>query len=580
MLESLPLNTSNKADRIALSRRQDSEAAPVEPTQMTGVAEKLAGIWRDILCLNSLGADDDFFDLGGHSLLAIKMANHVLKVFQVKLPIAQVFSLRTLQRMADYIEPFAEAGMLSEIDSSQPVTRPLLIPLSFAQERLWFLEQLTPGAASYNIPMVLKINGKLNPQRLRACFVYLAKRHEILRTAIRLVDDQLVQHIAEQFDIQMSVSSVEHLCAEKRELETSGLIEHEAKRPFTLSEVPLFRLHLIKHSDESHVLVINLHHMIFDGLSTGLFLRQLRDCYETEDGENQAALPAPQYTDFALWQRRWIDSGDSSAQLDFWKKRLQNVAPALNMPLDFERPQGATYHGAVEKFGLPDALVAPLQKVCKEQQLTMFMLLYAAFNILLSQWTGDRDILIGTPVTNRTREEFESTIGLFVNTIVLRTGIDETMTYEQYFKSIISNVSGSFDHADLPFNVLVQALNPARLPGCSPLIQTMFGFQNRESEISRMADLDIEVSYQGGDVARFDLVFNTFMSDGKLYGYVEYKKGLFLSSTIQPLIQQFEQVLLTLVAADFSVDRILKVAVMPGLPMQLAELDDRVLADL
>lgn len=581
-LESLPLNTSNKVDRAALSRRQDKESATVESIQMSGVAEKLAGIWKNILCLNSIGADEDFFDLGGHSLLAIKLSNHVLKDFQIKLPVAQVFSLRTLRRMADYIEPFAEAGVLSELVPSQPVTRPRLIPLSFAQERLWLLEQLTPGAASYNIPMVLKIHGKLDPQRLRACFVYLAKRHEILRTAILLVDDQLVQHVAAQLDVQMSVSSVEHLAAEKREQETSGLIECEAKRPFILSDVPLFRLHLIRQNDESHVLVINLHHMIFDGLSTEVFLRQLRDCYENEKDENQTASSeqVSQYADFALWQRRWIDSDESAAQLEFWKKRLHNAAPALNMPLDFERAQGAAFHGAVETFALSAALVSPLQKVCKEQHLTMFMLLYAAFNMLLSQWTGDRDILIGTPVTNRTREEFESAIGLFVNTIVLRTGIDETMTYEQYFKSIVSNVSGSFDHADLPFNVLIQALNPVRLPGCSPLTQTMFGFQNRESEIFRIADLDIELSYQGGDVARFDLVFNMFMSGGKLYGYVEYKKGLFLLSTIQQLIQQFEQVLVTLVTADFSLDRVLKVVEAPSMPIKLAELDGRRVADL
>ncbi|PRB87255.1 condensation domain-containing protein, partial [Pseudomonas cedrina] len=571
-LESMPLNISNKTDRILLSRRQDTQIVRYEPAQMSGITENLAVIWRMILCLDNVHLDGDFFDLGGHSLLAIKLANHVLKTFKIKLPIAQIFSLRTLQHIGAYLEQFSEGGGAEEVNL-RSATQSEMIPLSFAQERLWLLEQLTPGVASYNIPLILKFDGELDVQRLRACFSALSKRHEILRTAIRMVDDQLVQHIAEPFEIPMKVSSMEHLCAEERALETSSLIEREAKKPFILSDVPLFRLHLIRHSDERHILVVNLHHMIFDGLSTQLFLTQLRDSYEAYGSGSQPTSlnPGAQYADFALWQRRWIDSGESSTQLAFWKKHLKNVSPGLNMPLDFKRPQSAAYHGMIETFELPVELVIPLQKVCKEKQLTMFMLLYAAFNILLSQWTGDRDILVGTPVTNRTREEFEESIGLYVNTILLRTVVDEGMTYEQYFKLIMSNVSSAFDNADLPFNVLVQALNPVRLPGCSPLSQTMFGFQSREPEISHIADLDVEVSYQGGDVARFDLVFNTFMSAGRLHGYVEYKKSLFLSSTIQSLIQKFQHVLVTLINANFSVDQILNDASTPSELVKLSE---------
>ena len=582
MLPALPLNVSNKTDRVALSQRQDSHAAPVEPAQLTGIAQPLAEIWQRVLCLDSVRADDDFFDLGGHSLLAIKLTNHVAKAFQVKLPVAQVFSLRTLQRMADYIALVDVTQGLADGVPLEPATRPLLVPLSFAQERLWLLEQLTPEAASYNIPMVLTLNGALDQQRLRDSFNRLAQRHEILRTAIRLVDDQLIQHIVPHIDIGMMVTSVEHLDAEKRQQETSRIIQQEARTPFNMSSVPLFRLHLIKQSDVGHVLVINLHHMIFDGLSTGLFLRQLRDIYEARADERQANVPlhVPQYTDFALWQRRWVESEESSVQLAFWKKHLHNAPSSLNMPLDFKRPLSAVYHGAVETFNLSDALVGPLQNICKNQQLTMFMLLYAAFNIVLSEWTGDRDIVIGTPVTNRTREEFENTIGLFVNTIVLRTVIEEGMTYAEYFKSVSSNVAESFDHAELPFNVLVQALSPVRVPGCAPLIQAMFGFQTREPELSRMADIDIEVSYQSSEVARFDLVVNTFMSAGKLCGYVEYKKGLFLPSTIQSLIRQFEQVLETLAVADGSVDGVLSVTAMPDKPRQPVGVQGRCVADV
>ncbi len=418
-------------------------------------------------------------------------------------------------------------------------------PLSFAQQRLWFIEQLEPGTHAYNSARAARLRGPLDTAVLRRSMGDIVERHEALRTSFTATDGRPVQVIAGTVSLPLPITDLGGFPEDEREARARHLAEEEIRRPFDLTRAPLLRVRLLRLGPEEHILVLTMHHIVSDEWSQGVLFRELAALYEAHLAGNPSPLqPLPiRYADYAVWQREWLQGERLEPELAYWRERLQGAPPVLELPTDRRRPAKQTFRGAKQSLLLPRQLGPGLRALSRSEGATLFMTLLAAFQALLARYTGQDDIVVGSPIAGRTRMETEGLIGFFVNTLVLRTDLSGDPTFRELLRRVREVAFGAYDHQDLPFERLVEELQPERRLSHSALLQVMFTLQNAPAPIPRLAGLEVEPEPIERGVAKFDL--SLFLRDDVegLRALLEYNTDLFDAGTMARLLGHFRTLL-------------------------------------
>jgi amino acid adenylation domain-containing protein len=545
VLDSLPLTPNGKVDRRALpdprSERPDSGKEFVSPRTL--IEELLAGFWCDVLGLKEVGIHDNFFELGGHSLLATQVMSRLRNAFHVEIPLRRLFERPTIAGLAKEIKEIQGTG---EQPSGQmtPVSREKDLSLSFAQERLWFIDQLEPGSSAYNIPLALRLSGHLLVTALEQSFCEILRRHEVLRTTFIIENDEPLQRIAADAAFTLPFIDLSALPEEQKEAKARELAKDEASRPFDLSTGPLLRSTLLQLDSEEHVLLVTMHHIISDGWSMGIFYRELSALYKAFSQGSPSPLPdlPLQYVDFAVWQKEWLEGEVLEKQLMFWREQLNGISP-LELPTDHPRPLVQTFHGATHTVEFPESLTEALRGLSRKEGATLFMTLLAAFQSLLHRYTGQEDIVVGTPIANRNHAEIEGLIGFFVNTLVMRTDTSGNPVFLEMLKQVRKSALDAYAHQDLPFEKLVEELHPERDLGRNPLFQVMFALQNVPPSSLDLSGLTLSRMGIDGTRTRVDLEVHLWEESERLRGSFVYNTDLFDPDTIARMAGHYQRIL-------------------------------------
>ncbi|HXI74595.1 MAG TPA: condensation domain-containing protein, partial [Pyrinomonadaceae bacterium] len=506
---------------------------------------RLAQIWSEVLSVEVIGRDDNFFELGGHSLLAAQIAARVRRQFKFEAPISTLFECPTIRLLAERISAGGDDAILRSIDAADHGGS---APLSFNQQQFWLLDQSSVNRASYNVTTALKIAGSLDTAKLQTAIDAIVARHEILRTNVVTSDGSPTQVIASTMPVTIRVSDLSQLATAELESERARAHEAEACYVFDLAEGALLRARLLRFSDTDHELIITLHHIVCDGWSIGVLLRELTYLYL--HGIDRAGLPPLpiQYSDFAVWQRRWLAGETIDRQLNYWKQELADAPTVLDLPTDYQRPATQSFKGGRVLAQLPADLTASLKLLSRNENVTLFMMLLATFQALLFRYTGQEDVVVGSPVAGRTMFETENLIGAFVNTLVLRGDLSGHPTFREVLARVRQTVMGSFCHQDVPFEKLVEELNPERKANRSPLFQVMFAFQNMpEPQLAvngvKFAPINVE-----NNAAKFDLTLEVQEAPDGISVSFEYARDLFAAETIERMLAHYQNVLMAIVS--------------------------------
>ena len=539
VLEGMPLTANGKIDRKALPVPEQAAADLFEAPQ--GEAEQaLAAVWADLFGLERAGRHDDFFALGGDSILALKLVARARKR-GVKLTPKQLFTGKTPAGVARLVEgPVAGAEQTEGTAPLPRADRSGPLPLSFAQLRQWFLWQLEPAGTAYHISGALRLLGTLDVLALQQSFDALVARHESLRTVFRMGGDgQVVQVIAAQGSVRVEQTDLSELPAAQRQeqLEQAAAAVH--RQPFDLQAGPLLRVGLIRESAEAHLLVVAMHHIVSDGWSMQIIVDEFVQQYRARcQGQVPQAAPLPlQYADYAVWQRQWLEAGERQRQLAYWRTQLGDTHPVLQLPTDHPRRPGADHVAASHGLQLPAELVGSLRRRAQAQDATLFVLLLAGLQAVLHRYTGQEDIRVGVPIANRHRVETQGTVGFFVNTQVLRATLDGRMGLAQLLDQARQAAQGAQAHQDLPFEQLVEALQPERNAGTQPLFQVLFNHQRQDrSALQQLPGLELQEYALQGQGAQFELTVDTTEdAQGRLHLRLTYARELFEAATIGAL---------------------------------------------
>ncbi|RXT70445.1 amino acid adenylation domain-containing protein [Pseudomonas syringae] len=551
-LARFPLTPNGKLDRRALPAPEDDAYASRDYEAPAGEVEHaLAQIWQALLGLERVGRHDHFFELGGHSLLAVQLVSRLRQRFEVEVALRDVFAEPTLQGLARQVEN-------ARLSAQTPLTlvdRDLPLPLSWAQQRLWFLDQLDRAAgAAYHIPAGLRLRGRLDRDALQATLDRIVARHETLRTHFALHEGQAIQVIAPatqgfalaSHDLRPLDSAAQHEAVER-------LAREEALAPFDLSSGPLIRGRLVQLSETEHILLVTQHHIVSDGWSTGVLLHEIGMLYRAFSQGLADPLPALafQYVDYAAWQRQWLQGETLHTQVEFWRQHLSGAPALLELPTDHRRPPLRSYAGGRVSLALSPALTAGLRQLGQRHGATLFMTLLAGWSSLLSRFSGQDDVVIGTPVANRPRSELESLIGFFVNTLALRIRPQGRLSVAALLEQVKAVMLAAHAHQDLPFEQVVEALQPPRSLGHSPIFQVMLALNNTPGggELS-LPELSLEPLQAPHTTAQFDLSLALVEADGGLVGSLEYASDLFERATIERMAGHLQVLLEAMVADD------------------------------
>ncbi|HEX2270297.1 MAG TPA: amino acid adenylation domain-containing protein, partial [Pyrinomonadaceae bacterium] len=550
-LSELPLTPNGKIDRRALKRMPlESRVSENFQAPATATEEVLASLWSQLLPVKQISRFDNFFDHGGHSLLATQVVSRVRETFQIELPLRTMFLEQTLAELAKKIDDAVISKQYLATTSISRASRNDDLPLSFAQQRLWFLDQWAPQNSFYNMPATVSLKGELNRAALAEAFRAIVNRHEVLRTTFPLSENGMPVQSISPVEITLPLIDLSDLPPLDQQREAERLTRAEAVSPFDLTHGPLVRISLVCLNQNEHLLLATMHHIVSDGWSMGVLTNELAQLYRSFVGGEPASLPELpiQYVDYALWQRQHLQGELLEEQLQYWKTQLGDSSEALELPTDHPRPAHRTYEGARLPFALSAELTEELKQLSRSEGVTLFMLLTAAFQTLLHRYSQQRQISIGTPVAGRTRTETEPLIGFFVNTLVLRTDFGGDPTFAQLLQRVKRVALGAYAHQEVPFEKLVEELEVERSLSHTPLFQVMFAMQNMAMPSLRLPQLELEVLPTERETTQFDLVL--FMGDGGegLWGQLEYSTDLFEAATIGRMAEHFERLLTSIVA--------------------------------
>lgn len=591
-LDQLPMTVSGKIDRkkleqhplaVELQREQKySLVLPRNPEE-----EIVANIISEILGISLVGVRDNFFDLGGHSLLATQLISRIRRVFQIDLPLQSLFEFPVVEDFCDYIRQirlkgnYATPPQIHRLPRDAKTGIPLIKPpLSFAQQRLWFLEQLEPGVPTYNIPIAMRISGDLKVQALEDSLNEIIRRHEVLRTGIRAVDGKPEQVILEQARIHLSIEDFRNLDLTVRNQKTIRFAAQEVRRSFDLADPPLIRITLVKLDEHEHLLLLTVHHIVSDGWSLSILVNEFVQIYSHisgSDERNTQILPelSVQYADYSAWQREWLSGERLQSQLSYWKNQLMDAEPILKIPTDYPRVGFQEKRAGQLSVQIDKNLSEKIFDLCRSAGVTPFMALLAAFQVLLAIYSGQKSISVGTPIANRTNEQVENLIGFFVNILVLNTKIDINQKFSDLLVNVRKTALEAYDHHDLPFELLVNELSSESFSDepvksvtpienthnvvltqdnksefkknrdirYSPLFQVMFVYQNVPPVTLKLPAITIEPFELGTGIAHYDLTLSIADNGEEINGIMEYDAGLFKPTTIQVMIDKYMMIL-------------------------------------
>ncbi|HEX6289611.1 MAG TPA: amino acid adenylation domain-containing protein [Herpetosiphonaceae bacterium] len=555
VLDALPLSPNGKLDLRALplpdSGGSDLVGGAVGPR--TYVTDMLLTIWSSVLGRDRIGLHDNFFELGGHSLLATRVVSQVRSIFQVELSLLSVFEAPTIAALAQQIE--------AALQTSQSLALPPIgatgadrAPLSFTQERLWSFDRRDPGNPAFNIPTAVRLRGAVDIAALERSLNKLVRRHGALRTTIAELDGQTIQIVAPELTLHVPVVDLAELPPHEREAEVRRLIDEDGLRRFDLTRGPLLRCTVLRVAPAEHVLLLTLHHMVSDGWSVSVFVRELATFYAADVAQDAAALPdlPIQYVDYAIWQRRWLDPGAPGDVLDrllsHWKQQLADVPHVLHLPTDFPRPAVRTFRGGQESLRLPETLSGQIRDLSRSEGATLFMTLLAAFNIGLWRVTGQSDMVIGSPSAGRVLAETEHLIGLFINTLPLRLRLDADLTFQDLLGRVRSTTLAAYAHQYLPLGVLLQALDLPHDPRYTPLFQVVFNMLNVPDVRAELSRLTIEAVPPPNIGSKFDFTLYVQEAEGSIQLDLVYNADLFSAARMRHLLTQFQRLLVQVVA--------------------------------
>ncbi|MCA1615208.1 MAG: amino acid adenylation domain-containing protein [Acidobacteria bacterium] len=568
-----PLTPSGKVDRRRLPT-PSPESADIETSEppQTPTEELLAGMWEELLGAGRVGVADDFFELGGHSLLAARLAARVRAQLGVELALRKIFETPTVRALAAEVEASlgrgrVEGGRIERHAGEGPA------PLSYAQRRLWFLDQLEPYQSTYNLTSATRIRGALNVAALEQSFNEVARRHEVMRTTFPDVEGKPVAVSHPHRFTPLEVRDLAALNEEARAAELKRLSEAEAQKPFDLARGPLWRASIVRIDEEEHMLLYTMHHIISDGWSMGVLVREVAACYEAfsnDSAPSLAELPV-QYADYAAWQQRRAE--EYEGQLAYWEERLSGAPEALELPTDRPRRRAGTRRGGTVAFRLTPEVMAALKAVSRGEGATLFMALLAGFEALLYRQTGQESFAVGTPVAGRSREEVRDLIGFFVNTLALPADVSGDPTFAELLGRVRAEALGGYAHEGAPFERVVERLRPARALDRSPIFQVMLALDNTPQEELRLGELQVERLPSDGGAAKYDLSLSLREEGGGLSATLGYDADIFDEATVRALAERYEVLL-----AGAAADPALRVSELPLLTerecRQLAEWND------
>jgi alpha-ketoglutarate-dependent taurine dioxygenase len=533
-LARLPLSPAGKVNRQALpAPRLESEAyAPPQGE----LEQAVAAIWSDLLGVARIGRTDSFFDLGGHSLLAMRMISRLRRSLAVELPLRTVFATPQLQSLAASIAALPVTDAAALLPPLVPVTRQATMPLSLAQQRLWLVERLATRASSaYNMCATVRFTGVLSHVHLEGSLNYLLARHESLRSAYPEDDGEPVAVIAPALSLRLNVTDLRHLDAVAQHAEVQQATLSEARTPLDLAQGPLVRASLLRLADEQHLMLFSMHHMVADGWSVGLLINELTHAYRALAQGQMPQLPAlpVQYADYAVWQRHLIAGTHGRRQTAFWRQTLAEAPTLLPLPLDRPRPAVASHAGGEIRFALPRALMESVRALAAARRTTPFNVLLASFQWFLHRVSGSADIVLGTDIAGRHQSELEGLIGFFVNVLPLRSRITDGSDFASHIDQTARHTLAAFEHQDLPFDRIVEAVGVARDRRWNPLVQVLFVLQNTPAGQFAMPGLDIDILPAAERSSKFDMaLFLEPAADGALTAEWVYAAALFEADTI------------------------------------------------
>jgi amino acid adenylation domain-containing protein len=543
-LDRLPLTAVGKLDVRALPPPEAGSTAEGEGVPRTPAEEVLAGIWAGVLGVERVGVHDSFFALGGHSLLGTRLVSRVREAFGVELPLRTLFDHPTVAGMAEQVEAIRYAGA-APLPPVERVDRDSPLPLSFPQERLWFLDRAEDTGASLTIPFGLRIRGEeLDPALLERAFAHVIERHEVLRTVLPAVEGEIRQVVLPAGPFTLPRADLRAMPAGDRDPEIRRLSAEMANRPYDLERGPLLRTLLARTDDAEHVLLLNIHHVVFDGWSVAVLVRELTASYAAfRAGGTPDLPPLPlQYADYAAWQRAWLRGPAAEEQLAYWKRRLAAL-PTLDLSGGRPRPQRVSYQGRTHPVRLGPELARAARAAARERSVTLFMLLLAAFKVVLAHHGRTRDLVVGADVAGRTRPEVEPLVGFFINELVLRTDLAGDPTFGELLGRVRDATLDAYRHQDLPFSVLVKELGGRRDPGRNPLFQVMFGLDNTPHADAEADGLQVGAFPLETDVSVFELCLYLTETPDDVEGSVRYRTECFGPATAEAVWSDFAAVL-------------------------------------
>ena len=555
VLDSLPLTPNGKVDRQNLPvcdrTRPDLEESFVAPRNP--IEEKLAAIWADLLGYEQIGVNDNFFNLGGHSLIVAQILSRVRDSFQVELSFANIFANPTVAGLASVIQQHELLEQKLQSPAIQRISRAGMLPVSFAQERVYFIQEVAPENTAYQAQATLRFQGHLDVTVLKKCLSEIVQRHEIFRTTFPAVNGRLFQVIHSSSPIELNVVDIEKFTGLEQEAEIQRLFDAEVKKPFYLDKLPLVRWLLLKLNDQDHLLVHIEHHMVHDGWSfNNVFLKEFLALYQAFCEGHPSPLPELpiQFVDFASWQREWVQSQEAQAQLAYWQQQLSGSPPLLELPYDRPRPAEQTYNGAQVRLELPITLCESLRVLSRQEGITLFMTTLAAFLVIVRRYTGQDDLCLGTAVANRRMRETEQLIGMIVNNLVLRTDLSGNPTFRELLGRVRKVSLEAFANEDLPFDKVVEVIKPIRNLSYNPLFQVMFSFHDSPRPDLTLPGLNITTNVAlSNKSTKFDLdvvLIPHSQLNGKDKGITliwEYNADLFDAATIQQMVDQYQVLL-------------------------------------
>ncbi|HEY6349469.1 MAG TPA: amino acid adenylation domain-containing protein [Candidatus Angelobacter sp.] len=541
-LKEMPLTTNGKINRKALPVPKNEQRMIESDAARTVTEQLVAGIWEQVLKCQGIGREANFFELGGHSLMATQVVSRVRNVFDVDLALRALFRAPTVASLAEEIDRLRGEGSSASFPSILSVDRNQELPLSYAQQRLWFVHNLASESPAYNIPFGLWLRGDLDWKALQRSLDEIVRRHEVLRTSLPARNGVPHQKIDSDLRLRIERVNLAAVPEHQREIETKRLAQQQMEQPFDLSCGPLLRVKLLKFTQHEHVLLVTIHHVISDGWSIGVMAREFGLLYETYVKDSGKGSPLPdltvQYADYAVWQREKL-GGVLTEQLAYWNHQLKGAPEVLELPTDRLRPAVASYRGAREQAMIPEDLTTSLRQLSRNEGATLYMTLLAAFQTLLGRYADQTDVVVGTTIAGRTQTETEPLIGMFVNMLALRTDVSQAPRFRELLGHVRETLLEAYAHQHLPFERLVSELKLEHNLGYSPVFQVTFEFQNTPQQRMTLPNLEMEWIQVPTDTSKYDLTLSLTDTPRELPGIVEYNPDLFSATTIRQLIWRF-----------------------------------------